>query len=139
MKTTRPEIQNPRRQGRLLAFSMSGAMAMALTACHDSGPTMIVPPVDFNTNQAEWVYGTNAPPTASTVHSSGGGVFLGSRGYYPVYGYPGYYYRPAPGSTVELVSGASSSYRAGSPAEARANVARGGFGSSGGHGGGEGE
>ncbi len=95
---------------------------------------MVVPPPDFRTSQANTLYSTNYPPNSPYVHSnggagSGGGPFLTSRGYY----------RPAPGTTVELVNGGSSTYRAGSSAEAEETVARGGFGEGGeggeGHGG----
>ncbi len=126
-------------------------MALALTACNQSGPdqTMVAPPNDFNPRQAVAYNNTNSPPVTPCVFSSSGnGSYLSSHGYYHVYGYPGYYYRPAPGSTVEIIQGGSPNYAAGSPEEARENVARGGFGESGGgegeghgegaHGGGEG-
>jgi hypothetical protein len=128
------------RQGRLLAFSMTGAMALALNACtyKSDSPPMIVPPGNFNASQAVFLSNTNSPPTAPYVYSSGGsGSYLGSRGYYHLYGYPDYYYHPAPGSRVEVVEDGSADYRAGSPAEAE-EVARGGFGEGGegeGHGG----
>jgi hypothetical protein len=121
-------------------------MALALTACNQSGPgqTMVAPPNGFNPRQAVVYNDTNSPPVTPCVYSgSGNGSYLGGHGYYHVYGYPGYYYRPAPGSTVELIEGGSSTYAAASPEEARENVSRGGFGESGGgegegHGGGEG-
>jgi hypothetical protein len=137
-----------KRQGRLLAFGMTGAMALALNACDGSKSSgsapMIAPPNTFTTEQASALYSTNYPPNSPYVYSatggSGGGSYLTSHGYYRLYGYPGYYYRPAPGATVEFVEGGSSSYRAGSAAEADETVARGGFGEGGeggeGHGGG---
>jgi hypothetical protein len=131
-----------KRQGRLLAFSMTGAMALALNACgnkSDSAP-MIAPPGDFSPQRAAYLSDTNSPPTSPYVYSSGGnGSYLGGQGYFHLYGYPGYYYRPAPGTAVEFVEGGSSDYSAGSPAEAQDNVTRGGFGEGGegeGHGGG---
>lgn len=142
MKTTLKSFRVAplKRQGRLLAFSMTGAMAIALTSCNrsESGPTMIAPPNGFNTNQASNFTGTNQPPTTPYVHAgSAYGGYLGGHGYYPVYGYPNYYWRPAPGTRVEFVSGGSPSYSAGSPAEAHESIARGGFGASAGgfHGG----
>ncbi len=130
------QIAPKKRQGRLLAFGVTGALALAVSACGRNDSTMVVPPNSFNPNNAVSYNGTNQPPTNATVYASPGySGYLGSRGYYPVYGYPNYYYQPAPGSTVQLVSGDASSYRASSPAEAR-SVARGGFGGSGfgGHG-----
>ena len=137
----RPQAR--RRQGHLLAFGLTGAMALAVTACNNSGatgPPMILPPGSFNTSEASSFYGTNQPPNSPYVYDGAGGghsTFLTGIGYYPIYGYPNYYYRPAPGSTVELVTGASSGYVAGSPAEAQESVDRGGFGGGeeGGHGG----
>jgi hypothetical protein len=131
-----------KRQGQLLAFSMSGAMALALSSCDNpsSSSPMIVPPGGFNPSRATIYNDTNSPPTSPCVYSGGGnGSYLSSRGYYHIYGYPGYYYQPAPGSTVEFVEGGSTGYSAGSPEEAQENVARGGFGEGGegeGHGGG---
>lgn len=133
-----------RRQGRLLAFGMSGAMALAMSACsRDSDPVMVSPPNNFNTNQAVYYDNTNQPPVTPYVYAGANNApYLGGHGYYPLYGYPNYYWRPTPGSTVQLVSGGSSTYQAGSPSEANESVARGGFGASGegegGHGGGEG-
>jgi len=141
-----PTISSRKRQGRLLAFGMTGAMALAVSACSPSNaspdPTLVVPPTDFNPRAASYYMNTNQPPTNATIYSPGGGIdgngaggYLTSHGYYQVYGFPSYYYRPAPGTTVELVSGGGTAgYRAGSPAEAR-SVARGGFGGSGGRGG----
>jgi hypothetical protein len=129
-----------KRQGRLLAYGMTGAMALALAACSrpQSEQMMVAPPNNFTTNQAPEYASTNQAPVTAYVHSGGGcSGYLCGHGYYPIYGYPGYYYRPAPGSTVEMVSGGSSSYAASSPAEARASVARGGFGSTGRGGSGE--
>lgn len=127
----------PKRQGRLLAFGMSGAMALALTACSRE-PVMVAPPNNFQTAEATWFDNTNQPPTNAYVYStSNSGPYLGAHGYYPIYGYPHYYWRPAPGSTVQLVTGGygASSYRASSPAEANESVARGGFGRTGSSGG----
>jgi len=136
-----PTISSPKRQGRLLAFGMTGAMALAVSACGPAnsspGPTLLVPPDGFNPRSASYYSDTNQPPTNAAVYApnSGTGGYLGGHGYYRVYGFPSYYYRPAPGSRVELVSGGeSAAYRAGSAAEAR-SVARGGFGEGGGHGG----
>lgn len=101
---------------------------------------MLVPPNSFTTNQAVALDSTNVPPSGSYVHTAGVGYgpWLYSRGYYPVYGFPNYYAKPATGVPFQLVEGASTSYRAGSAAEANASVSRGGFGSHGsGHGGGE--
>ena len=135
-----PKICSPKRQGRLLAFGMTGAMALAVAACGPAdsappGPTLIVPPNGFNPRDATYYSDTNQPPTNAAVFaSSGNGGYLGAHGYYRVYGFPSYYYRPAPGTSIELVSGGETeSYRAGSASEAR-SVARGGFGE-GGHGG----
>jgi len=131
-----------RRQGQLLAFSMSGALALALSACSKTTPdeVMIAPPNDFKPEQAATVYSTNAPPTGPYVYSTpANGGYLGHCGYYHIYGYPNYYYRPAPGTTVELVTGGSETYSAGSVTAAHENIERGGFGESGeGHGFGEG-
>jgi hypothetical protein len=142
-------------QGTLLSFTFSGAMALALSSCNqsDSSPMMIVPPSGFNPGQATYLSNTNSAPTSPYVYSnSGNSGYLGAHGYYRIYGYPNYYDRPAPGSTVEFVSGSwgASSYRAGSSEEARESVERGGFGGGeggegesghggegGGHGGGE--
>ena len=136
-----------KRQGPLLAFGMTGAMALALAACNNSGgsgPTMIAPPGNFDPSQAKYLSGTNQAPTAPYMYDGGGGHggFLTGSGYYPMYGYPNYYYRPAPGATVELVTGGSSGYVASSPGEGQESVERGGFGehgAGGGEGGGEGE
>ncbi|HEX4139436.1 MAG TPA: hypothetical protein VHY09_03755, partial [Candidatus Methylacidiphilales bacterium] len=110
-------------------------MALAVSACGPAnsapGPTLVVPPVDFNPRGATYYNNTNQPPANATVYSpsggtSGGGAggYLTSHGYYRVYGFPSYYYRPSPGTRVELVSGGdSASYRASSAAEAR-SVAR---------------
>ena len=138
-----PTISSPKRQGRLLAFGITGAMALAVSACGpanaDPGPTLLVPPDGFNPRSASYYSDTNQPPTNAAVYApnSGTGGYLGGHGYYRVYGFPSYYYRPAPGSNIELVSGGeSANYRAGSASEAR-SVARGGFGEGGegGHGG----
>ncbi len=131
-----------RRQGQLLAFGMSGAMAVALSACNNSdksGELMIAPPNSFNPQQAVTVYSTNSPPSAPFVYSPpNNGPYLGGCGYYHVYGFPNYYYRPAPGTAVEFISGGSPNYSAGSAEEANENIARGGFGESAGEGEGEG-
>ncbi len=139
-KTNLDDVNPRKRQGRLLAFGMTGAMALALSACDNPSQVMISPPGEFDPNRASAYTNTNQPPSSSSVCANPGcGAYLGGHGYYPVYGYPGYFYRPAPGSTVELVRG-SGNYSAGSPEEARASVARGGFGESGGgHGEGGGE
>jgi len=137
-----PTISSPKRQGRLLAFGMTGAMALAVSACGPANtapsPTLLVPPDGFNPRSASYYSDTNQPPTNAAVYApnSGTGGYLGGHGYYRVYGFPSYYYRPAPGSRVELVSGGESAgYRASSASEAR-SVARGGFGEGGGgHGG----
>jgi hypothetical protein len=105
---------------------------------------MIAPPGGFNPVLASYYSDTNQPPTNACVYANGGsGGYLGGHGYYRVYGYPNYYYRPAPGSPIEIVNGGSSSYTAGSPEEANENVVRGGFGGGdegeGGHGFGGGE
>jgi hypothetical protein len=135
-------------QGRLLSFTVSGAMAVALSSCDNKsnlGPVMVAPPNGFSPNQAVYLSNTNSAPMSQFVYSpTGGGGYLGAHGYYPIYGYPNYYDRPAPGSTVEFVTGGSTAYTASSPDAARDDVARGGFGESGGgegeggHGGGEG-
>jgi len=144
------DLQGRRWQGPLLSFTVSWAMALALSSCNSNlGPVMIVPPKNFNPSQAPYLSNTNSAPTAPYVYSGAGNAgYLGTRGYYPIFGYPGYYERPAPGSTVEFVTGSSgaSSYHASSPAEAEESASRGGFGShgssggegEGGHGGGEG-
>jgi hypothetical protein len=125
----------PKKQGSLLAFSMSGAMALALAACgrSNSSPTMISPPSGFSTNDATAWTGTNGvvPSSPYVYANAGSAAYLGGAGYYPMYGFPGYFYRPAPGSTVQFITGGSPTYSAGSVSEAHANVARGGFGSSG--------
>jgi hypothetical protein len=131
-----------KRQGRLLAFGVTGAMALAVTACDRRDTTMIVPPGGFSPTNAVYYNNTNQPPTNTTILASPGCAgYVAGHGYYPVYGYPNYYYRPTPGSTIEVVSGETGGYVASSPDEAR-SVAHGGFGSSGegegGHGGGEG-
>ena len=140
---TSPQFQRRRRQGQLLAFGMTGAMALALSACDNasgSGETMLVPPTNFNPAKAVDYSSTNQPPQSPEVfaHSNCSGYLCG-HGYFPVYGYPGYYYEPAPGSSIELVRGGSRTYVADSPEEARENVARGGFGGEGEHGGEGGE
>lgn len=143
------KVFRSKRQGQILAFSMTGALAVALAACDDNSSSsvpMVAPPNGFNPTQATAYSDTNQPPTNTCVYSNGGsGGYLGSHGYYRVYGYPGYYYRPAAGSSIEIVNGGSSTYSAGSPEEANENVARGGFGGEGegegghgGYGGGEG-
>ena len=137
-----PTISPPKRQGRLLAFGMTGAMALAVSACGPvntaPSPTLLVPPDGFNPRSASSYSDTNQPPTNAAIYApnSGTGGYLGGHGYYRVYGFPSYYYRPVPGSNIELVSGGeSAAYRASSASEAR-SVARGGFGESGGgHGG----
>jgi len=131
--------KNARWQGPLLSFTVSGAMALALSACNNTYQTpMIVPPNGFDPKQASYFNSTNSPPTNACVYTgdSGNSAYLCSHGYFPVYGYPHYYDRPAPGSQVQLISGGSgiSSYSAHSPEEAR-STARGGFGSTGGGGG----
>jgi hypothetical protein len=134
-----PKISSPKRQGRLLAFGITGAMALAVSACGPTNstpsPTLLVPPQGFNPKNATYYSDTNQPPTNSTVYAtSSHGGYLGSCGYYRVYGYPDYYYRPAPGTSVELVSGGDTAeYSASSPDAAR-SVARGGFGEGGGEG-----
>ena len=117
-------------------------MALALSSCNrsDANP-MIVPPSNFNPSQATFLSSTNSAPTNPYVYSAPANAgYLHTHGYYPIFGYPNYYDRPAPGSTVEFVTGGSgaSSYSASSPEEARESVERGGFGGGegeGGHGG----
>ncbi len=124
-----------KRQGGLLAFGVTGAFALAIYGCSRNEATMVVPPGNFSPNNAVSWSDTNQPPTNATVYaSSGHGGYLGTHGYFPVYGYPNYYFRPAPGSTVEVVRGSTDSFVATSPDEAR-SVARGGFGEAGGEGG----
>ena len=122
----------PKRQGKLVAFGMTGAMALALAACDTANTpsqAMIVPPNSFNPAKATDYASTNQAPQSPTVFAySNCSGYLCGHGYFPVYGYPGYYYRPVPGTMIELVRGGSPTYVASSPGEARANVARGGFG-----------
>jgi hypothetical protein len=133
--------KRPHLAGRTVALSMTGAMAMAMSACHrENGPLMIAPPSDFHTNEVTALTDTNQAPSSTYLQANSQySTYLGGHGYYPLYGFPGYYYRPKPGSTVEFIRGASSSYSAGSAEEANENISRGGFGESGGEGGGEGE
>jgi hypothetical protein len=131
--------QKQKWQGPVVAIGITGALAVAIAACSQKGgstnPTMVAPPNNFNPTQATFLSSTNQAPNSPYVYDGGSGghaAFLMGRGYFPIYGYPSYYYRPAPGSTVELVSGRTSGYVAGSPGEARATAARGGFGAHGG-------
>lgn len=136
--TTPPSTLPQRRQGSLLAYGMTGAMALALAACSRAPEeAMISPPANFTTNQVPAYMDTNQPPTSPYVHAGARyDSYLYGHGYYPIFGYPGYYYQPAPGSTVQLVTSGPHSYVAGSPDEANTAIARGGFGEHGGGGGG---
>ncbi len=140
---TSPPAPHPR-QGSLVAFTMAGAMALALSGCDNAQPapgTYIAPPKGLTPNDAVVVGSNDGPTTNAYVHPvgpGGGGSFV-ARGYYPVYNQPGYYYRPAPGTTAQIMT-VSESFAGGGDGEG--GISRGGFGGGeggeGGHGGGGG-
>jgi hypothetical protein len=126
-----------KRQGSLVAFTMAGAMAMALTGCDDAqqpAGTYIAPPKGLTPNDAAVMTTYDAATTNAYIHptSPGAGVYWTSRGYYPVYAQPGYYYRPAPGTTAQIMT-VSESFASG---EGDDGISRGGFGGGEGEGGG---
>ena len=134
------------RQGSLVAFTMAGAMALALSGCDSAQQTpgtYIAPPKGLTPNDAVVVGSNDAPTTNAYVHPvgpGGGGNFI-TRGYYPVYNQPGYYYRPAPGTTMQLMT-VRESFASDSDSDGEGGISRGGFGGGeggeGGHGGGGG-